>query len=106
MHAVESNNADMVHFLIEVTRVCGLVGRRGEKGCDSALFDTFSFLFPAHTEFAILFQLIHKTFKELEQNIHTLALLSEPGRHVVLLLSSPLSDLNSPWIYLWFHFPC
>lgn len=23
MHAVESNNADMVHFLIEVMRVCG-----------------------------------------------------------------------------------
>lgn len=54
MHAVESNNADMIHFLIEVTRVCGKGGRRGDKGCDSALFDVFSFLFPAHTEFAIL----------------------------------------------------
>ncbi len=58
MHAVESNNADMVHFLIEVMRVCGQGGRRGGKGCDSALFDKFGFLFPAHelnTEFAILF---------------------------------------------------
>lgn len=44
MHAVESNKADMVHFLIEVKTVCG---ERGEKGCDSALFE-FGFLFPAH----------------------------------------------------------
>lgn len=33
MHAVESNNADMVHFLIEVMRVCG----QGGKACDSSL---------------------------------------------------------------------
>lgn len=45
MHAVESNNADMVHFLIEVMRVCGQGGRRGGKACDSALFDKFGFLF-------------------------------------------------------------
>lgn len=53
MHAVESNNADMVHFLIEVMRVCG-----ERKACDSALFDQSGFLFPAHqlhTQFPILF---------------------------------------------------
>lgn len=38
MHAVESNNADMVHFLIEVMRV------RGGKACDSALFDKIGLL--------------------------------------------------------------
>ena len=34
MHAVENNNADMVHFLIEVMRLCGEM-----TGCDSAVFD-------------------------------------------------------------------
>lgn len=53
MHAVESNNADMVHFLIEVMSVCG-----ERKGCDSALFGQTGFLFTAHqlqTWFLILF---------------------------------------------------
>lgn len=57
MHAVESNNADMVHFLIEVMTVCG----RGGKDCDSALFDKCGFLFPAHKlhdEFAIIAHII------------------------------------------------
>lgn len=44
MHVVESNNADMVHFLIEVMRICG----QGEKYCYSALLIVFGFLFPAH----------------------------------------------------------
>lgn len=44
MHAVESNNADMVHFLIEVMRLCGQAGKRRQKGRDSALFNKiFSF---------------------------------------------------------------
>ena len=67
MYAVESNNADMVHFLIEVMMVCGQGGRRGGKGCDSALFDKFGFLFQAcelHTE---LVTLSDKAVKELEQ---------------------------------------
>lgn len=52
MHAVESNNADMVHFLIEVMRLC--VGREeGGEGCDSALFDKFGFLFPAHKLYTV-----------------------------------------------------
>lgn len=44
MHAVESNNADMVHFLIEVMRICG----QGEKYCYSGLLIVFGFLFLTH----------------------------------------------------------
>lgn len=44
MYAVESNNADMVHFLIEVMRICG----QGEKCCYSVQLIVFGFLFPAH----------------------------------------------------------
>lgn len=48
MHAVESNDVDMVHFLIGVMRVFGLGGRRGEKRCDSARSDRSVFFFLAH----------------------------------------------------------
>lgn len=35
MHAVECNNADMVHFLIEVIRMCVFVcGGGGRNNCD------------------------------------------------------------------------
>lgn len=39
MHAVESGNADMVHFLIEVMRMC----RHWGKTCDSAQFNVYAF---------------------------------------------------------------
>lgn len=39
MHAVESGNTDMVHFLIEVMRMCGHWG----KTCDSAQFNIYAF---------------------------------------------------------------
>lgn len=38
MHAVESGNAEMVHFLIEVMRMCGHWG----KTCDSAQFNIYA----------------------------------------------------------------
>lgn len=57
MHAVETNNADMVYFLIEVK------SGRGGKDCDSALFNKFSFLFSTHKlchESAILLEATNK----------------------------------------------
>lgn len=47
MHAVEGNNSDMVHFLIEVMRVRSKGGRR-LRGYDSGRFDRSVFIFPAH----------------------------------------------------------
>lgn len=86
VHAVESNNADMVHFLIEVIMVCGQGRRRGEKGCDSTLFKKSDFLFPAHIcilSFPFFFTyFIDKTFKELEQKYSKFN-LSELSRRVV-----------------------
>lgn len=65
MHAVESNNTDMVHFLIEVMMVCGQGGSSGGRVVTQLSLISLGFLFPAYNVFRACFSfyLKNKTSK-------------------------------------------